>query len=219
MKNLVLSHVIRMTKLFTYSFLIQFLSMSFLFAWNGNAQVKDIEEVMITLSLENTKIEKAFSSIEKMTGFNFVHTDKELKDVPRVNTYGNDTQSVYALLSIIGQQTGLYFKQVNQNIHVRKGDNIGKRNYPKTENEEFFEIEISGRVTDENGEPLPGATITLENTTSGTVSDIDGNFSIAVNEGTVLVVSFIGYTTKRIRITNQSQIEVTMELDDNSLSV
>ena len=64
MKNLVLLHVIRMTKLFTYSFLIQFLSMSFLFAWNGNAQVKDIEEVMITLSFENTKVERAFSSIE-----------------------------------------------------------------------------------------------------------------------------------------------------------
>ena len=217
MKNLVLSHVIHMTKLFTYSFLIQFLSMSFLFAWNGNAQVKDIEEVMITLSFEDTKIEKAFSSIEKMTGFNFVHTDMELKDVPRVNTFGQNTQSVYSLLSIIGQQTGLYFKQVNQNIHVRRTDAQGRWNYTKLIADKQLEINISGRITDENGEPLPGATITLENTTSGTVSDIDGNFSIAVDEGAVLVVSFIGYKTNRITVTNQSQIDVKMVLDDTSL--
>src|SRR5690606_16925461 len=118
MKNLVLIHFIRMTKLFTYAFLIQCLSMSFLFAWNGNAQVKDIEEVMIRISLNDTDIEKAFSKIEELSGYSFVYTYEEMKGLPKVSAKKN-RQTVYALLSEIAQQTGLQFRQVNQNIHVR----------------------------------------------------------------------------------------------------
>lgn len=215
MKNLILLHIIRMTKLFTYAFLIQFLSMSFLFAWNGNAQIKDIEEVMISVTLEDTRIEKAFSTIEKMTGFSFVYTDQELKGTPRVTTDG-ETQTVYDLLSEIGRQTGLYFKQINRNIHVRKTLHQVQQDWDPEE-PALLAIEVSGMVTDENGEPLPGATVTVENSTIGTVSDIDGNFSIEVDEGVVLVVSFIGYQTKRITVTNQSRIDIQMELDESAL--
>lgn len=215
MKNLILLHVIRMTKLFTYAFLIQFLSMSFLFASNGNAQVKDIEEVMVSLSLEQARIEKAFSSIEKMTGFSFVYTDKELKGTPRVTTNG-ETQSVYNLLSVIGRQTGLYFKQVNQNIHVRKVPPQAQQDQA-SDLGALLRVTVTGTINDENGDPLPGATITVEGTTAGTVSDIDGNFSIDVDEGSVLLVSFIGYQTRRITVTNQSRIDIQMELDESAL--
>lgn len=216
MKNLILTHVIRMTKLFTYAFLIQLLSMSFLLAGNGNAQVKDIEEVMVSISMDGAKIEKAFSTIEKMTDFSFVYTDKELKGVPRITT-GGETQSVYELLSVIGGQTGLYFKQVNQNIHVRKVSHQTQQLEDISVLQSPFDINISGTITDENGEPMPGATITVENTSVGTVSGIDGNFSIDVDEGAVLVVSFIGYKSRRITVANQSQIDIQMELDESSL--
>src|SRR5690554_802494 len=118
MKNIVLIYVVHMTKLFTYAFLIQCLSMSFLFAWNGNAQVKDIEEVMIRISLDETDVEKAFFEIEQLSGYSFVYTQDEVKGLPKVSSH-KSRQSVYDLLSEIAQQTGLQFRQVNQNIHVR----------------------------------------------------------------------------------------------------
>ncbi|MEX0882099.1 MAG: hypothetical protein WDZ72_01375, partial [Cyclobacteriaceae bacterium] len=96
MKNLVLFHVIRMTKLFTYAFLIQCLSMSFLFGHNGNAQIKDIEDVMIRVSLDNIQVEDAFSIIEDLSGFSFVFSAKEMKNVARVSS-NNQTQSLYDL--------------------------------------------------------------------------------------------------------------------------
>jgi TonB-linked SusC/RagA family outer membrane protein len=213
MKNLVLYHVIRMTKLFIYAFLIQCLSMSFLFAWNGNAQVKDIEEVMISLSLEDKKIERVFSSIEKMTGFSFVYTDKELKGTPKVTARG-ETQSVYELLSEIGKQSGLYFKQVNQNIHVRKS---AKQLDQVSAQDLFVDITISGKVTDEDGGPLPGASVTVEGTATGTVTDIDGNYTINVPEGSTLIFSYIGFENTRVAVSNRERIDVTLKTDMSSL--
>ena len=216
MKNLVLSHVIRMTKLFTYAFLIQCLSMSFLFASNGNAQVKDIEEVMISITLEDTKIEKVFSTIEKMTGFSFVYTDKELRNIPRI-TKERETQSVYDLLSVIGSQTGLYFKQVNQNIHVRRIPRQDRQQDPVSDKEGFLEVDISGKVTDENGEPLIGVSVLIEGTSNGTTTDIDGNFTIDAPDNSTLVLSYIGYETRRVAVGNQTSMTITMRADQTAL--
>ncbi|NHE56322.1 SusC/RagA family TonB-linked outer membrane protein [Cyclobacterium plantarum] len=83
---------------------------------------------------------------------------------------------------------------------------------------EMREVSVEGTVTDENGEPLPGATITIQGSTSGTVSDIDGNFSITVPEGGSLVVSYIGYVTQVIPITNQTRLTVQMVQDESSLN-
>jgi len=80
-----------------------------------------------------------------------------------------------------------------------------------------YDLEITGMILDENGDPMPGATITLANSTQGTVSDIDGKFELDVPEGATIVVSFIGYTTKRIDVGNQTQFNISMELDDTSL--
>ncbi len=74
---------------------------------------------------------------------------------------------------------------------------------------------VTGRVTDETGQPVPGVNIYLEGTSVGTISDPDGNFSINVPEEgpTTIVFSFIGYSNKEVEITNQTNIEVSLEPD------
>lgn len=74
---------------------------------------------------------------------------------------------------------------------------------------------ISGKVTDPSGAGLPGVTIQLKGTTSGTVSDIDGKYKINVSGGT-LVFSYIGFVNQEIEITNQSVIDVLL-LEDTRL--
>lgn len=56
---------------------------------------------------------------------------------------------------------------------------------------------LSGRVIDAKGEPIPGANISVKGTTIGTITDMDGNFSIDVNPNQILTISFIGYETKQ----------------------
>lgn len=69
---------------------------------------------------------------------------------------------------------------------------------------------VQGTVTDEGGEPIPGTSVTVKGTTTGTVADIDGNFSLNVPESGVLVFSFIGFSTKEVQITNESVVNVRL---------
>src|SRR5690606_9701133 len=76
---------------------------------------------------------------------------------------------------------------------------------------------VTGQVVDNEGNPVPGATILVEGTTIGTATDIDGNFSLDVPNGAVLLVSFIGYKSLRIEVGNQSRLKLTLEEDASAL--
>ena len=79
------------------------------------------------------------------------------------------------------------------------------------------DVTITGNVVDENGEALPGATISVQGTTKGTVTDLDGNFSITVPEASTLVVSFIGYQAQTIKVTNQTVLNIKLSQDASAL--
>src|SRR5690606_35027487 len=80
-----------------------------------------------------------------------------------------------------------------------------------------LDITVNGQVVDENSDPLPGATITVEGTTRGTITDLEGSYSITVPEEGILVFSYIGYEATRIPVDNRSQIDVTLKTDMSSL--
>ncbi len=76
---------------------------------------------------------------------------------------------------------------------------------------------VTGMVYDEQGEPIPGATILKVGTTEGTTTDIDGKFSINVSKGDILHFSFIGFTPKEIEIKDQEKLKVAMSADVKNL--
>ncbi|WP_418602457.1 SusC/RagA family TonB-linked outer membrane protein [Hwangdonia sp.] len=76
---------------------------------------------------------------------------------------------------------------------------------------------VSGTISDSSGLPLPGATVLIKGTTSGTSSDFDGNYSTKVNQGATLVISFIGYTAKEVVVGESSTINVQLVDDATSL--
>jgi len=164
MKNRLLLYLLRMTKLYAYAFLIQCLTMSFLFAWDGSAQISGTDKVMIKIPLEEVLIENTFVEIEKFT--------------KKSSESSTNSEPI-----IILQE----------------------------------EKNVTGRVLDENGEPLPGATVLVVGTTLGTVTDLDGNFSITVPDGATLTFSYIGYNPKRIEVAEQSIINVSLQVDPTSL--
>lgn len=76
------------------------------------------------------------------------------------------------------------------------------------------EIRISGTVSDELGQPLPGASIVEKGTANGVTSDFDGNYSITVSDGyTTLVFSYVGYLSKEVGINARTSLDVALEPD------
>src|SRR5690606_15469330 len=103
------------------------------------------------------------------------HLIYPLKRLPDILLYG-------ALLS------SLFFTAVSAHSFTISTGEIRKSDWL-----EPLEIPISGKVTDPNGNAIPGATVLVEGGTTGTATDLNGEFSIDVPEGSVLVISFIGY--------------------------
>ncbi|WP_162415886.1 SusC/RagA family TonB-linked outer membrane protein [Cyclobacterium roseum] len=213
MKNLILRHVIRMSKLFTYAFLFQCLTMGFLVASNGNAQIKSIEEVVVRLPLEGVPVKDAFKKIEGVSDFTFVYLTREVRNLPPI-TLEDKNQSLYEVLVEIARQSGLDFKQINHNIHVQAHRKGQEKPIVSVSN---VAVEIRGTVTDENGEPIPGATVLVKGTNTGTATDIGGNFSLEAEEGSVLLISFIGYQSQQITVGNQTDLSITLLEDQSSL--
>ncbi len=69
---------------------------------------------------------------------------------------------------------------------------------------------VSGTITDENGEGLPGVNVVIKGTSTGTTTDLDGNYSLSANDGDVLVFSFVGFETQEVAVGSRSVVDITM---------
>jgi TonB-linked SusC/RagA family outer membrane protein len=76
---------------------------------------------------------------------------------------------------------------------------------------------ITGTISDNSGLPLPGATVLVKGTSNGTSSDFDGKYSIKANQGAALVVSFVGYTSKEVKVGASNSINVALSEDAQAL--
>ncbi len=77
-----------------------------------------------------------------------------------------------------------------------------------------YSQQISGTVTDENGVPLPGATVLVQGTSNGVSTDFDGNYSISASQGDTLVFSFVGYSSQSVVVGSSSTVNVSLEPDN-----
>jgi TonB-linked SusC/RagA family outer membrane protein len=74
--------------------------------------------------------------------------------------------------------------------------------------------QITGTVSDENGVPLPGATVIVQGTSNGVSTDFDGNYSISASQGDTLVFSFVGYSSQSVVVGSSSTVNVSLEPDN-----
>src|SRR5690606_25550279 len=85
------------------------------------------------------------------------------------------------------------------------------------ENAAMADVTVTGTVVDGNGEPLPGVTVSVQGTTTGTATDIDGRYSLVAPEGSILVFSFIGFVTQPVALGGKTVIDVVLVEDISSL--
>ncbi len=163
-----------------------------------------LDSYSVNLSVKDASVVEVINEIENQTQFKFVYSD----DVNKLNDlfYFNDgNMSLRSVLEIMAMEAGLTFKRIDNNISVQI------RPKAKVKVLEPVPVEITGKVTDEQGEPLPGATIFVKGTTFGTTTDFDGNFALQVEDANaILVVSYIGFTTKEVPLNGSTRINVVL---------
>src|SRR5690554_6672027 len=199
-----------MGKFSLYGLVLQIFFINLLYAGNSNAQgTKDISEIMVTVDFENASLEETFATLSNLTELSFVFDKKFINEQARVNL-DVQNQSLEQVLLSLSASHNLAFQQVNDRISAKNRHSI----FEEAQEEE---LEVSARVTDESGEPLPGATIAVEGSSKGTVTDVNGSYQLEVPDGSTLIFSFIGFKKQTIPVGNQKVINVILSYDDTSL--
>ncbi|WP_209330174.1 SusC/RagA family TonB-linked outer membrane protein [Lunatimonas salinarum] len=210
MKNKLLKAIYMLSRYFLYGFTIQLLFLNLGLAVNANGQYKSIEEVNVRLSSEGLTVGQFFREVQRQTPFKFSY-DSRIIDRMIPLSFSEKEGTLEGFLKQAARQGELSFRQYNHSIDVLRDE----RSEVVVEADD--PITIMGKVTDENNEPLPGATISVRGTSSGTVTDIDGNFSLAVEEGQTIVISYIGYVSQTRQIGTQSNYTIVLVQDSESL--
>jgi TonB-linked SusC/RagA family outer membrane protein len=170
-----------------------------------------IQAQNISISKQNVKLSYLFEEIEKQTKFTIAY-DESTIDVNRIVSVDIKNQPLAQAMADILKGTNLTSRiQGNHILLVSASaqDNINKKI-------------ISGTVIDATGEAVIGANISEKGTKNGTASDVEGKFSLNVNPDAVLVVSYIGYTTKEVVVGSQTNLNITLSesnLDLNEVVV
>lgn len=200
-----------LSKYFLYAFFLQMVFINLALAASVHAQYKSIDEVLITLNHTNLTLNQFFRQIEAKTDFQFSY---DLKDIDGDFQIKLDQKraSVEDYLKQVARQASLTFRQVNNSIDIKKVEK------DVVVEQSIVDVSITGTVTDENGEPIPGVTVSVDGSTTGTVSDLEGKYALTVPEGSTLIFSFIGYGTKRVVIGVQNVIDVSLVPDIQALS-
>lgn len=177
---------------------------------------KSIEEVYLSVNADNQRITEVFQAITQRTGFSFAYNEKLVNLRQRISLEADNT-SLADVLREISRLASLKFKRVNEYIHVGKLE----KNDHNTIEEKIVApaINVTGQVTsEEDGTGLPGVNVLVKGTSTGTVTDVDGNYRIDVpGTESVLVFSSIGFLSEEITVGSQTKINIVMVPDIKSL--
>lgn len=181
------------------------------------AEISYSQDAKVSLNAKSTRIYDLLNEIEKQTNYLFFYSPREI-DIDAPVTLEAKSQKVSEILSEIFDGSDISFKMVNNHIVLTKKEKLDRLSN-SVDAGKVQTQKITGSVTDAStGEPVIGANVIIEGTTLGTVTDINGNFTIDVpGPNSVLVISFLGYISEKVTAGGQSAISVKLVQDITKL--
>jgi TonB-linked SusC/RagA family outer membrane protein len=172
------------------------------------------QNTRLSVHLENVTLKELITHIESQTEFIFVLLDGVV-DLNKEITVDVQDQTIDKILDKVFESSGNSYKIFDRQIAIGKKEIVRQlevlRAEVNLEAEQPQKKEIAGTVKDENGNPLPGVSVVLKGTTTGTVTDAGGNYTFQVPlDARTLVFSFVGMKTQEIEIGNKAVIHVVM---------
>lgn len=197
----------RISRIMRMTFLYLIVGLVTCFSNNSYSQSKKIN-----LNLKNASIKQILTEIEKRSEFIFFYQD-EVVDLDRKVSVRADNETIEEILNEIFSSTNNTFFVSDRSVYITAKTPVTKIESKVQQQKK----QITGVVLDVNGESIIGANIIEKGTSNGTVTDIDGRFTLNVENNAILQVSYIGYITFEFPIGSRNFFEVTLQEDTQSL--
>lgn len=171
----------------------------------------EVNAQKFSVSYKNTNIEKVIQDLRKKTGYEFVYQKQIIENVGNVTAKYKNITLEQLLNRIFVEEAELDYEIVGKTIVLNKR---------KKKSQQYFKKVVTGMVTDAEGETLPGATVRVIGTELGTVTDIDGQFSIIVEgKQPVISVSYVGMKEKRVAVNSAKGNMLMITLEDDARQI
>jgi len=211
-----LSHLVFRSSLLYLVVSVMFAGMAF--AYETTAQ--EMLSKSITLNVKNVSLNSILSQLETQANVKFAYSQRMIKPERNVSVQANSRELKQVLTEILSP-LDLNYEVISGRILITpvqtKAENSAVKTIP-TGNQSVQAVkEVSGNVTDETGEGLPGVNILVKGTTKGTTTDIDGNFTLDAENSDILVFSFVGYISQEVAVGGKTRIEVILASDTKAL--
>lgn len=184
------------------------------------SQASNSYSQVFNFNLKSTFIKDVFNEIEENSDYIFVFTDKSEKIIDKKVDLNANSEDVKEILDNVLSTTGLTYRIIDKQIVIyESNESNALTNDIKSETaiQQQNGKLITGRILDTNGESIIGANVIEEGTTNGTVTDIDGNFSINVANNATIQISYIGYVDQVINTSGETRFDIVLEEDKKIL--
>lgn len=194
-------------KIMKFSFIqLLFITLTFSFLRANNAFSQEILDRQFSVALENVSMKEALEKIEQKGNVYFSYRTQLIKKIKEVSLAANDRRLEEILEELFLSHNISFKVYSNNNIVLKKSSSLGLIDNVK-------EIRtLTGTIIDaKTAEPLIGANVLIKGTSSGTITDYDGTFSLEVpDDATTLIITYTGYTDQEIEIGSQTNFNIAL---------
>jgi len=161
----------------------------------------------ITIDVKNKTLKEVLKVIETKSDYRFFYNEG-LKGLDKVTSVQLNNATIDKTMSVLMAGSNINYKVQDNNLIVLVAKPNDGQNAQK---------KVTGLITDVKGEPIIGATVKINGSKTGTISDVNGKFSLEVSEQSVISISYIGYITEEIKLGSKSNIVIVLKEDTKKL--
>jgi len=163
------------------------------------------QDTKVTMTKDNATVAHILDELEQNTNFTFLY-NQELIDSDQIVSLNVNNQTIEEVLDQLFESAGINYRIIDQQIILTTPANLVNATIQQDK------FKVTGMVTDEMGDPIPGVTIVEEdNIMNGTITAVDGTYIITVQSGdAILNFSFVGYQKQQIQVAGRSTINITL---------
>ncbi|SFW46745.1 SusC/RagA family TonB-linked outer membrane protein [Chitinophaga sancti] len=186
--------------------LILQLTLGFILFLNLHVVANVLSSKTITLNLRSVEFKEVLSIIEHQSDYRFMFSNRNIPNKSKVDINVKDAQ-INTVMDMILDNSGYTYQELANNliVIVPRGERITT-------------VKITGKVLDQTGEALIGASVKIKGTSDGVATDENGGFTLSVPDDAILVVSYVGFKTQEVPVNGKTALTITLQPADKMIN-